>query len=206
MGDFRIPPLVSELIEFLNRLPGIGNKTAQRLAFFILDMEEEEVVRMAEAMVQAKRRLITCDRCHLVDDRNPCFLCLDKSRDSKTICVVQEVRDVWAMERTQAYRGLYHVLHGALSPIEGIGPEHLSIAALLDRVKEGGTGEVILATNSTVEGEATLLYLAKLLSASPVRVTRIAHGLPAGGDLEYADEMTLTRALEGRRLLDGTGV
>lgn len=183
------------------RLPGIGPKTAQRLAFFVLTMEEEDVLDLAKALVRAKRDLHTCSICGNITDHDPCYICTDKNRDQSVICVVQDTKDLMAMERTREYYGLYHVLHGAISPIEGIGPEELKIPNLLKRLESETVQELILATNPNVEGEATALYLSRLVKPFGLKVTRIAHGLPVGGDLEYADEVTLTKALEGRREL-----
>lgn len=196
-----VPEPISKLIEGFMRLPGIGPKTAQRLAFFVLKMEEEDVLDLAKALVRAKRDLRFCSVCNNISDREVCVICSDKHRDRSTICVVQDPRDVMAMERTREYNGLYHVLHGAISPIEGIGPDELKIPELLKRLEDETVQELILATNPNIEGEATAMYLAKLVKPFGLRVTRIAHGLPVGGDLEYADEVTLTKALEGRREL-----
>jgi len=196
-----VPEPISKLIEGFMRLPGIGPKTAQRLAFFVLKMEEEDVMDLAKALVRAKRDLRFCAVCNNISDREMCSICSDKHRDRSTICVVQDPRDVMAMERTREYNGLYHVLHGAISPMEGIGPDELKIPELLKRLEDETVQELILATNPNIEGEATAMYLAKLVKPFGLRVTRIAHGLPVGGDLEYADEVTLTKALEGRREL-----
>jgi len=180
------------------KLPGIGNKTAQRLAFFVLKMPEAEVRNFASALVEARAKLLTCSRCGNMTDKDPCHICTDPKRDTNRICVVQEPRDILAMERTNEYRGQYHVLNGAISPLDGVGPDDLNIKTLLQRVKEENPEEIIVATNPNVQGEATSMYLAQILNPLGVNVTRIAHGLPVGGDLEYADEMTLSRALEGR--------
>jgi recombination protein RecR len=193
------PEPVARLIEALQRLPGIGPKTAQRLTFFLLKRPAEEVRELSEALVAVKERIVYCQTCFNVTDQDPCRVCADPARDARVICVVEEPNDLLAMERTGEYRGHYHVLLGALSPLDGIGPEDLKIRELLGRVDAGGATEVILATNPNVEGEATALYLAKLLRPLGVRVTRIARGLPVGGDLEYADQVTLSKALEGRR-------
>ncbi len=197
------PEPVARLIDALTRLPGIGPKTAQRLAFFILKRPADEAQALAGAIVAARTQVVTCSRCHNLTDTDPCRLCSDESRDRTMLCVVQEPRDVAAMERTREYRGLYHVLHGAISPLDGVGPDDLRVRELVARLHDGSVSEVILATNPNVEGEATALYLARLIrSVTPaVRVTRIARGLPVGGDLEYADEVTLSKALEGRREL-----
>jgi recombination protein RecR len=193
------PEPVARLIEALQRLPGIGPKTAQRLTFFLLKRPGDEVRELAEALVAVKERIVSCRRCFNVTDEDPCRLCADPARDPGLLCVVEEPNDLLAMERTGEFRGRYHVLLGALSPLDGIGPEDLKVRELLARLEAGETREVILATNPNVEGEATALYLAKLIRPLGVRVTRIARGLPVGGDLEYADQVTLSKALEGRR-------
>ena len=194
------PEPVARLIEALQRLPGIGPKTAQRLTFFLLKRPVEEVRELSEALVAVKGRIVYCQTCFNVTDEDPCRICRDPGRDSRLICVVEEPNDLLAMERTGEFRGRYHVLLGALSPLDGIGPEDLKVRELLARLDTGAdTAEVILATNPNVEGEATALYLAKLLRPLGVKVTRIARGLPVGGDLEYADQVTLSKALEGRR-------
>ena len=195
------PPSVSRLIEALQRLPGIGPKTAQRLTFHLLKQPTEQVRDLAEALVELKARALHCARCFNVTDDDPCRICADPSRDESVLCVVEEPNDLMAMERTGEYRGRYHVLLGALSPLEGIGPDELKVRELLARLEGGAVREVILATNPNVEGDATAIYLAKLLRPLELQVTRIARGLPVGGDLEYADEVTLTRALEGRRTM-----
>ncbi|NLP36090.1 MAG: recombination protein RecR [Firmicutes bacterium] len=195
------PEPIARLIEALQQLPGVGPKTAQRLALFILSLPREEVVKMARAMVEAKDKTHYCRVCGNFSEQDLCSVCLDKRRDGSVVCVVQDARDIIALERMRDYRGLYHVLGGAISPIDGIGPDQLRIRELLGRVQKGRVKEVILATNPTVEGEATALYLAKILKPVGIRVTRLAHGLPVGADLEYADEVTLLRALEGRREL-----
>ncbi|MCL6644618.1 MAG: recombination mediator RecR, partial [Dehalococcoidia bacterium] len=188
------PEPVARLIEALQRLPGIGPKTAQRLTFFLLKRPAEEVRELAGALAAVKERIVYCRTCFNVTDEDPCRICRDPARDARVICVVEEPNDLLAMERTGEFRGRYHVLLGALSPLEGIGPEDLKVRELLARLDAGGTAEVILATNPNVEGEATALYLAKLLRPLGVRVTRIARGLPVGGDLEYADQVTLSKA------------
>ncbi|SMO93464.1 recombination mediator RecR [Melghirimyces algeriensis] len=194
-----VPDPISKLIDGFMRLPGIGPKTAQRLAFFVLGMEEEDVMDLAKALVRAKRDLKKCQVCSNITDQSVCSVCRDKSRNRASICVVQDPRDVIAMERTREYHGLYHVLHGAISPMEGIGPDELSIPDLLKRLEDETVQELILATNPNIEGEATAMYIQRLVKPFGLKVTRIAHGLPVGGDLEYADEVTLTKALEGRR-------
>jgi recombination protein RecR len=193
------PEPVARLSEALQRLPGIGPKTAQRLAFFMLKRPAAEVRDLAESLVAVKERIVSCSTCFNVTDQDPCRLCSDPARDPALLCVVEEPNDLLAMERTGEFKGRYHVLLGALSPLEGIGPDDLKVRELLARLEAGGTAEVILATNPNVEGEATALYLVKLLRPLGVRITRIARGLPVGGDLEYADQVTLTKALEGRR-------
>lgn len=195
------PEPIAKLIDAFSRLPGIGNKTAGRLAFHTLRMKEEDVVEFAKALVAVKRNLVYCSVCCNITDTDPCRICADKSRDRSSICVVQEAKDVVAMERTKEFRGYYHVLHGAISPMEGIGPDELRVAELLQRLADDRVQELILATNPNIEGEATAMYLSRLIKPFGLRVTRIAHGLPVGGDLEYADEVTLSKALEGRREL-----
>ncbi|TBL72614.1 recombination mediator RecR [Paenibacillus thalictri] len=195
------PEPIAKLIDAFGHLPGIGPKTAGRLAFHVLRMKEEDVVDFAKALVNVKRNLHYCSVCCNITDVDPCRVCQDKSRDISTICVVQEPKDMVAMERTKEFRGYYHVLHGAISPMEGIGPDEIRIADLLKRLSDERVQELILATNPNIEGEATAMYLSRLVRPFGLKVTRIAHGLPVGGDLEYADEVTLTKALEGRREL-----
>jgi recombination protein RecR len=190
---------VQSLIDELGRLPGIGPKSAQRIAFHILKTSTVDAERLARAIREAKERVSWCRRCFNYAEGELCRYCSDARRDGTVVCVVEEPRDIVAVERTAEFRGLYHVLQGAISPIEGIGPEQLRIKELLVRVTSDGVSEVILATNPNIEGEATAMYLAKLLAPADIKVTRIASGLPVGGDLEYADEVTLGRALEGRR-------
>ncbi len=192
---------VQQLIDELGRLPGIGPKSAQRIAFHLLKAAPEDAKRLARAIVEAKERVSWCRRCYNLAEGELCAFCRDERRDPHVLCIVEEPRDIVAIERTGEYRGRYHVLQGAISPIEGIGPEQLRIKELLARLPEEGVTEVILATNPNIEGEATAMYLARLLKPLGVRVTRIASGLPVGGDLEYADEVTLGRALEGRHEL-----
>ena len=193
------PEPVARLIDALQRLPGIGPKTAQRLTFYLLKRSTDEVRELGDALRSMKEKITYCRICFNVTDDDPCRICEDPRRDSNVICVVEEPNDLLAMERTGEYRGLYHVLLGALSPLDGVGPDDLKIRELLARLEGKDTAEVILATNPNVEGEATALYLAKLLRPLAVRITRIARGLPVGGDLEYADQVTLSKALEGRR-------
>jgi recombination protein RecR len=190
---------VQSLVDELGRLPGIGPKSAQRIAFYLLKAAPEDANRLARAVLEAKERVSWCQRCFNFAEGDLCVYCRDERRDPSVLCVVEEPRDIVAVERTHEYRGRYHVLLGAISPIEGIGPEQLKIRELLARVGDEGVQEVILATNPNIEGEATAMYLARLLKPLGLRVTRIASGLPVGGDLEYADEVTLGRALEGRR-------
>ena len=193
-----LPEPLSRLVEHLQRLPGIGAKSAQRLAFHILRTPREDADRLCDAIRDVKERVTYCSVCNNITDADPCFYC-NGSRDARVICVVEEPQNVTVVEKTREFRGQYHVLMGALSPLQGVGPDDLKIKGLLDRVGGGGVDEVILATNPNVEGEATALYLARLLKPLGVRVTRIAMGIPVGSDLEYADEVTMTRAMEGRR-------
>jgi recombination protein RecR len=190
---------VSRLIEELHRLPGIGPKTAQRLAYFLLRASEEQARALAEAIVSVKERIVLCSACQNITEADPCSVCRDERRDRAKICVVEKPLDVLALERTRNYDGLYHVLHGVLSPMEGVGPGDLKIGELLARLREGSVREIILATNPNLEGEATAMYLSRLVAPLVVKVTRLARGLPFGSDLEYADQMTLSRALEGRQ-------
>jgi recombination protein RecR len=193
------PEPLARLIEALQRLPGIGPKTAQRMAFFLLKRPGDEVRDLAEALAQLKELIVHCSVCFNVTEHDPCRICRDPQRDARVLCVVEEPNDLLALERTGEFRGRYHVLLGALSPLDGIGPDDLRVRELLARLDGGPVEEVILATNPSVEGEATAIYLGKLLRPIGLRVTRIARGLPVGGDLEYADEVTLSRALQGRR-------
>jgi recombination protein RecR len=194
---------LARLIEELYKLPGIGPKSAQRLAYYILRQPAAEARALAAAILEVKEKIAFCSLCQNVTDVDPCRLCTDERRDRSAICVVEEPQDVMVVERSGSYKGLYHVLHGAISPMDGIGPEDLKIKALLDRLEAGGVTEVILATNPNLEGEATAMYLARLLRPLGVKVTRLARGLPVGGDLEYADDVTLARALEGRQEMQG---
>ena len=193
------PAPVEKLIEELRKLPGIGPKSAQRIAFYLLRGNQDDASRLAEAIATLLDGIRTCSVCNSITDRELCAHCADPGRSAKTICVVEEPHDVVAIEKTRDFRGRYHVLHGALSPLSGVGPDELRIQGLLDRVREGGVEEIILATSPTVEGEATAVYLARLLKPLGVRVTRIAMGVPVGSDLEWADEVTMSKALEGRR-------
>jgi recombination protein RecR len=190
---------LKRLVDRLSRLPGIGEKSATRLAFFLLRADAEYARELAAAIADLKAEIRLCSHCLAFTERDPCALCDDPRRSAEVICVVEDPADVMAIERAGDFRGRYHVLHGTLAPLEGVGPEHLKISELLARLGDGTVREIILATNPTVEGEATALYLAKLIKPSGVKVTRIAHGLPMGGDVEYADGVTLSRALEGRR-------
>ena len=194
-----LPDPLKRLVEQLQKLPGIGAKSAQRLAFHILRTPREEVERLSDAMRDVKELVTYCSICNNITDADPCAYCTSVTRDPRMICVVEEAQNVSVIEKTREFRGLYHVLMGALSPLQGVGPDDLKIKGLLDRIGTGGVEEVILATNPTVEGEATALYLARLLKPLGVRVTRIAMGIPVGSDLEYADEVTMTRAMENRR-------
>lgn len=196
-----VPAPISKLIDGFMKLPGIGPKTASRLAFYVLDMKEDDVLDFAKALVNAKRDLTYCSVCHHITDTDPCRICEDKQRDQTVLCVVQDSKDVMAMEKMREYHGLYHVLHGEISPMEGIGPEDIKIPELLKRLQDDTVTEIIVATNPTIEGEATAMYISRLVKPTGIKVTRIAHGLPVGGDLEYADEVTLSRAIEGRREL-----
>lgn len=195
-------PSIEKLIENFEKLPSIGHKTAQRLAFYMLDLSNEEVEDFTKSIINAKKNLHFCSKCFNISDTDPCNICSNPKRDNSTICVVEDVRDVIAMERTHEYQGVYHVLHGSISPMNGIGPDDIKIKELLTRVmsdgKESKVKEVILATNPRVEGEATSMYISKLLKPLGIKTTRIARGIPVGGDLEYTDEITLTKALEGR--------
>jgi recombination protein RecR len=190
------------LVDELGRLPGIGPKSAQRIAFHLLKVSPEEALRLAQAIVEMKERVGSCARCFNVAEGELCEFCADTRRDGSVVCVVEDPRDIVAVERTQEFKGRYHVLQGALNPIEGIGPDQLRVRELLGRLEDGEVTEVILCTNPNLEGEQTAMYLARLLKPLGVKITRIASGLPVGGDLEYADELTLGRALEGRRELD----
>lgn len=197
MGFYAAP--VAKLIEEFEKLPGIGHKTAQRLAFHVLNLPEEKAAGLAHAIQDAKSKIKYCSICSNLTDVDPCGVCTGANRERSVICVVEEPRDVVAMERIREFKGLYHVLHGAISPMAGIGPEDIKIKELLARIREGNVTEVILATNPNIEGEATAMYISKLLKPLGIKATRIAHGIPVGGDLEYADEVTLAKALEGRR-------
>jgi recombination protein RecR len=192
---------VAKLIDELARLPGIGPKSASRLAYYVLRASREQALSLADAILEVKEKVILCSRCFNITDTDPCAICRDHDREQEIICVVEEPLDVLALERTGEYRGLYHVLHGAISPVDGIGPDKLRIRELIERVAEQHPREVILATNPNIEGDATAMYVARQLAPSGVSVSRPASGLPVGGDIEYADEVTLGRALSGRRML-----
>ena len=194
-------PSIEKLIESFEKLPSIGHKTAIRLAFHVLDMSEEEVSQFVGSITSAKQNLKYCSKCFNITDTDPCEICSNTKRMENIICVVEDVKDVIAMERMHEFKGLYHVLHGAISPMHGVGPEDIKIKELLQRLQTEEISEIIVATNPTIEGEATAMYLSKLIKPLGVKVTRIAHGIPVGGDLEYTDEITLMKAFEGRREL-----
>lgn len=193
------PAPVARLIDELMKLPGVGPKSAQRLAFHLLNAPEKDAVGLAQSIVNARQKIKQCSVCANLTEQDPCPFCRDTTREDKVLCIVEQPRDVIAMEKMREFKGKYHVLHGAISPMEGIGPEQLTINQLLSRLHGSRVEEVVVATNPNVEGEATALYLSRLLKPLGIRVTRIAHGLPVGGDLEYADEVTLARAFEGRK-------
>ena len=190
---------ISTLIEEFSKLPGVGRKTAQRLAFHVINMNMNDVEALSKAVVEAKKEIKYCSICYNITDKDPCSMCSNKNRDSSVICVVEDPRDVAAMERTKEFNGQYHVLNGVISPMDGIGPDMIRIKELIQRLGNQDVREIIMATNPTIEGEATAMYIARLLKPMGIKVTRIAHGLPVGGDLEYADEVTISKALEGRR-------
>ncbi len=190
---------ITRLIEEFSKLPGVGRKTAQRLAFHVINMNNNDVEALSKAILEAKREIKYCSVCCNISDSEVCSMCSNKNRDVSVICVVEDPRDVAAMERTRDYKGQYHVLHGVISPMDGIGPDMIKIKELIQRVGTQDVKEIIMATNPTIEGEATAMYIARLLKPMGIKVTRIAHGLPVGGDLEYADEVTISKALEGRR-------
>ncbi len=192
-------PSIERLIENFERLPSIGHKTATRLAFYMLNQNEEGINEFINSIVDAKKKLTYCSKCFNITDTDPCPICNSPKWDQSTICVVEDVKDIVAMEKTHEFKGVYHVLHGSISPMNGIGPEDIKIKELLERMRETDIKEIIIATNPRVEGEATAIYLSKLIKPLGVKVTRIAHGIPVGGDLEYTDEVTLSKALEGRR-------
>lgn len=199
MHQYAVP--IANLIDQLSKLPGIGRKTAQRLAFFILEMENLEAEKISEAILEAKEKIKLCSVCQDLTDIDPCMLCQNANRDKSIICVVEGAKDIIAMERSREYKGEYHVLHGVISPMDNVGPNDIKVKELLNRLADGKVKEVILATNPTVEGEATALYISRLIKPLGVKVSRIAHGIPVGGDLEYFDEVTLSKAMENRREL-----
>ena len=190
---------ISALIEEFSKLPGVGRKTAQRLAFHVINMNINDVEALSKAILEAKKEIKYCSICYNITDKDPCSMCSNKNRDSSVICVVEDPRDVAAMERTKEFNGQYHVLNGVISPMDGIGPDMIRIKELIQRLGNQDVREIIMATNPTIEGEATAMYIARLLKPMGIKVTRIAHGLPVVGDLEYADEVTISKALEGRR-------
>lgn len=195
----RYPEPISKLMDSYMKLPGIGEKTASRLAFYTVNMKEEDVTNFAKALISVKRDLTYCSICGNMTKEDPCYICVDNNRDSSKILVVEHPKDVISMERMSEYKGQYHVLHGILSPVEGTGPEDINISDLIKRLQSDEVEEVIIATNATAEGEATAMYLSRLIKPSGITVTRLAHGLAAGSDIEYADEVTLLKAVEGRR-------
>lgn len=190
---------ISRLIEEFSKLPGVGRKTAQRLAFHVINMNTNDVEALSKAIVDAKREIKYCSNCYNITDKDPCSLCSNKSRDEDTICVVEDPRDVASMERVKEFKGQYHVLHGVISPMDGVGPDMIKVRELIQRLGNQEVKEIIIATNPTIEGEATAMYISRLIKPMGVKVTRIAHGLPVGGDIEYADEVTIAKALENRR-------
>lgn len=192
---------LNKLINELSKLPGIGGKTAQRLAFHILSMDDKEAMDLADAITEAKKSMTYCSICGNLTDNDPCAICSDESRDKSMICIVESPKDVVAMEKIREYQGYYHVLHGAISPMDGIGPDDINLKSLIVRLQDEAIEEIIIATNPNIEGEATAMYIARLIKPSGIKVSRIAHGIPVGGDLEYADEVTLLKAVEGRREL-----
>lgn len=195
------PKPLSKLINEFAKLPGIGGKTAQRLAFHVLSLDDNEAMALANSIIDAKKSMKYCSICGNLTDDDPCKICSDKSRDGSVICVVESPKDVVTMEKIKEFNGLYHVLHGAISPMEGIGPEDINLKSLIVRLQENDVNEIILATNPNIEGEATAMYIARLVKPSGIKVSRIAHGIPVGGDLEYTDEITLLKAIEGRKEL-----
>ncbi len=197
MEQYALP--IANLIEQLSRLPGIGRKTAQRLAFYILEMEDIEVEKLSKSIINAKEKIRFCSICCNLTDEDPCHICGDSTRNKSIICVVEGAKDIIAMEKSKEYKGEYHVLHGVISPMDNVGPNDIKIKELLDRLSNEEVREIIIATNPTVEGEATAIYLSKLIKPMGITVTRIAHGIPVGGDLEYFDEVTISKAMENRR-------
>jgi recombination protein RecR len=197
-----LPQPLNLLIDELAKLPGVGRKTAQRLAFYLVNEKENRAASLADAIIYAKQRIIFCSVCFNMTDVDPCPICTSAKRDQKTLCVVESPKDVIAIEKTREYHGLYHVLHGAISPMDGIGPEDIKLKELILRLQKHDVDEIIIATNPTIEGEATAMYISKLLKGTGIIITRLAHGIPVGGDLEFADEVTLMKAIEGRRRLE----
>lgn len=197
MEQYALP--IANLIEQLSKLPGIGKKTAQRLAFYILEMEGVEAEKLANSIMNAKEKIRLCSICCNLTDDDPCYICVDDRRDKSTICVVEGAKDIIAMERSRDYKGQYHILHGVISPMDNVGPNDIKVKELLMRLSDDVVKEIIIATNPTVEGEATALYLSKIIKPLGIKVTRIAHGIPVGGDLEYFDEVTISKAMENRR-------
>lgn len=195
----KLPPSLARLINEFSKLPGIGPKSAQRLAFYLLKQDNVELLTLSESVKELRKDINFCDECHNMSEQNPCSVCSDQSRNHQVICVVEEPLDALALDKTGAFKGVFHILGGVLNPIEGIGVEQLNINSLLDRITKLNAQEIIVATNPTLEGEATAMHISKLLKDREIKITRIARGLPMGGDLEYADEVTLSRALEGRR-------
>jgi recombination protein RecR len=195
-----IPP-ISRLIDEFARLPGVGKKSAQRLAFHIINMDQTQAVNFAEAILDVKRKVKYCEKCFNITDQTTCDICSDASRNRELMCIVESARDLIAIENTKEFHGYYHVLHGSISPMEGVGPNDIKIKELLVRLQNDDTKEIIIATNPTIEGEATAMYISKLLKGTGITVSRLAHGIPVGGDLEYADEITLAKAIEGRRII-----
>jgi recombination protein RecR len=199
MANFPLP--IAILIEELSKLPGIGRKSAQRLAFHVISQKEDDAFKLADAIINAKKKIKYCTECFNITDTDPCAICASSKRNRKIICVVESPKDVIAIEKTKEYHGLYHVLHGAVSPLDGVGPEDIKLRELIIRLQKEDVDEIILATNPTIEGEATAMYISKLLKSTGIVTTRLAHGIPVGGDLEFADEVTLIKAIEGRRKL-----
>ncbi|SCZ76651.1 recombination mediator RecR [Acidaminobacter hydrogenoformans] len=197
-----LPQPLNLLIDELAKLPGVGRKTAQRLAFYLVNDKENRAEALAKSIIYAKEKIIFCSVCFNMTDSDPCPICTSAKRDQKTLCVVESPKDVIAIEKTREYHGLYHVLHGAISPMDGVGPEDIKLKELIVRLQQHDVNEIILATNPTIEGEATAMYISKLLKGTGIIITRLAHGIPVGGDLEFADEVTLMKAIEGRRRLD----
>lgn len=194
-------PSINKLIDEFSRLPGIGKKSAQRLAFYVINMEQSDAYNFAESILEVKRKIKYCEKCFNITESELCDICSDQKRDQTLICVVESPRDLIAIENTKEFHGYYHVLHGAISPMDGVGPNEIKIRELILRLQGDDTNEIIIATNPTIEGEATAMYISKLLKGTDIKVTRLAHGIPVGGDLEYADEITLAKAIEGRRIL-----